>query len=153
MPPRKSAPRLRASSKRRASSSLRRKVKKSPSSSHSLPLGATKRMLRMGCAFFRTAASRPTPLRIARLSSRRPSPHIFSLGKVARSTTRTLTPLLASSMAAMQPAGPAPTTRTSVRRAWFNVSPTLLTRAKNEIIDRPQHYNRKARIRKQEPFP
>src|SRR5262245_51665150 len=43
----------------------------------------------------------------------RPSPQVFSRGKVLRSTTATSCPCRANQYAADAPAGPAPTTRTS----------------------------------------
>src|SRR5689334_21593642 len=63
-------------------------------------------------------SSSPRPMSSSCLTARgvRPSPQVFSRGKVLRSTTATSLSWRASQYAADAPAGPAPTTRTSYDR-------------------------------------
>src|SRR5690606_1667220 len=54
----------------------------------------------------------------------RPSPQVLSLGKVAASATTVSSPARAAHAAALDPAGPAPTTSTSVREGRSVVTTT-----------------------------
>src|SRR5262245_8081023 len=59
------------------------------------------------------SAARPRRRRMPSVPGLSESPHSLSRGKLARSTIRTRAPARASTVAAIAPAGPAPTTRTS----------------------------------------
>src|SRR5690349_3477290 len=66
----------------------------------------------------------------------RPSPQVFSRGKVLRSTTTTSWPWRASQYAAEAPAGPAPTTRTSYEREFGTSCSGLGRRADALFVER-----------------
>src|SRR5262249_53860619 len=80
----------------------------------SVPSGAVIRIPRRGRAPASTALSTPRRSRIRLASGDRDSPQTLARGKRARSKSVTLWPRRARRIAVAAPAGPAPTTTTSV---------------------------------------
>ena len=102
----------------RAGAPSRRTARRSGSrSSTSRPDGERSTTSSTGCQFGTVAGSRPSSSSSRSASVVRPSPQHLSRGNVALSTTTTCRPPRARSVAAVEPAGPPPTTSTSQARS------------------------------------